>query len=165
MKVNCLPCQHSSGRTPFDKAKTLWASWSITSGNKSVWFGGDTGYRSVPYLPIEEDDYSEGHDYPICPAFRDIGELRGPFDLGLIPVGAYNPRHLLSPLHSNPYDSVNMFKDIKCNRAMAIHWGTWYLTEEPALEPRDMLKKALSRSGIAETGIFDTCEPGESREF
>ncbi|KAI7277187.1 hypothetical protein KC335_g10 [Hortaea werneckii] len=43
--IGCLPCQHTSARTPFDKGHTLWASWSISSGGKKVWFGGDTGYR------------------------------------------------------------------------------------------------------------------------
>lgn len=36
----CLPCQHASARTPFDKSRTLWASWSVESGGKKVWFGG-----------------------------------------------------------------------------------------------------------------------------
>jgi hypothetical protein len=62
-----------------------------------VWFadrehGSDTGYRAVPELPEGEDDYDEHHNYPHCPAFKQIGDLRGPFDLGLIPIGAYNPR-------------------------------------------------------------------------
>ncbi len=38
--VGCLPCQHTSARTPFDKAHTLWASWSVESGGQKVWFGG-----------------------------------------------------------------------------------------------------------------------------
>jgi len=38
--IGCLPCQHTSARTPFDKAHTLWASWSVESGGKKVWFGG-----------------------------------------------------------------------------------------------------------------------------
>lgn len=36
----CLPCQHMAARTPFDKAKTLWSSWSVESGGKKLWFGG-----------------------------------------------------------------------------------------------------------------------------
>jgi L-ascorbate metabolism protein UlaG (beta-lactamase superfamily) len=130
-RICCLPCQHTSARTPFDKSTTLWASWSISSGNKSVYFGGDTGYRSVPLLPKEVDDW--GSDFahlPVCPAFKKIGELRGPFDLGLIPIGAYNPRHVLSPVHSNPYDSVEIFKDTRCKKAIEIHWGTWAVAEE-----------------------------------
>jgi len=43
--------------------------------------------------------------------------------------------------------------------------GTWVLTEEDVLEPPKILKKALSRSDIPETGVFDVCDIGESREF
>ena len=95
-RISCLPCQHTSARSPFDKDTTLWSSWSVESGGKKVWFGGDTGYRAVPKLPQGVDDYGPGHDYPCCPAFRHIGDLRGPFDLGLIPIGAYDPRHIVS---------------------------------------------------------------------
>ena len=64
-------------------------SWSVTSGGKKIWFGGDTGYRTVPEVPPSEFDYSEKYsNLPHCPAFAQIGELRGPFDLGLVPIGA-----------------------------------------------------------------------------
>ena len=164
-RIACLPCQHTSARSGFDRAQTLWASWCVESGGKKVWFGGDTGYRAVPELPKEVDDYGPGHDYPHCPAFKQIGNLRGPFDLGLIPIGAYDPRFVMSPMHANPFDSVNIFKDTQCRRAMGIHWGTWVLTEEDVLEPPKILRKALKKSGIAEEGVFDVCEIGESREF
>ncbi|KAL8785987.1 MAG: hypothetical protein Q9213_003063 [Squamulea squamosa] len=164
-RFGCLPCQHTSARSGFDKGCTLWASWSVESGGKRIWFGGDTGYRSVPELPKGVDDYGPDHHYPHCPAFKQIGELRGPFDLGLIPIGAYDPRHIMSPMHANPFDSVNIFKDTKCKRAMGIHWGTWVLTEEDVLEPPQLLKAALKRSDIAEEGVFDVCDIGESREF
>ena len=164
-KIGCLPCQHTSARTAFDKGHTLWASWSVESGGKKVWFGGDTGYRAVPELPKGVDDYGPEHNYPHCPAFKQIGKLRGPFDLGLIPIGAYDPRFIMSPMHANPFDSVNIFKDTQCKRAMGIHWGTWILTEEDVLEPPVLLKKALKQSGIREEGVFDVCDIGESREF
>ena len=125
-RVSCLPCQHTSARSAFDKGATLWCSWAVESGGKKVWFGGDTGYRAVPHLPKDVDDYGpEYKDLPYCPAFKQIGDLRGPFDLGLIPIGAYDPRHIMSSMHANPFDSVNIFVDTKCKRAMGIHWGTW----------------------------------------
>ncbi|TKA81370.1 hypothetical protein B0A55_02071 [Friedmanniomyces simplex] len=162
--IGCLPCQHTSARTAFDKAHTLWASWSITSGGKKIWFGGDTGYRTVPMVPEGEFDYSDKYaDLPHCPAFAQIGELRGPFDLGLIPIGAYDPRHIMSPMHANPYDSVNIFVDTKCKRALGIHWGTWVLTSEEVMEPPKVLKQALKWKGIEEEGVFGTCDIGESR--
>ena len=172
-RISCLPCQHTSNRSIHDRQVTLWASWSVTSAPstspselKSVWFGGDTGYRTVPKSSEGEDDWSEKYkELPICPAFKDIGRLRGPFDLGLIPIGAYMPRWIMSPMHANPRDSVEIFRDTKCKKAMGIHWGTWVLTEEDVLEPPKKLKEAMAHHGLPETGLFDVCDIGESREF
>ncbi|KAK2738383.1 hypothetical protein FQN57_007060 [Myotisia sp. PD_48] len=164
-KLSCLPCQHTSSRTLWDRSKSLWASWSVESGGSKVYFAGDTGYRTVPELPKHIDDYGPGHDYPHCPVFRQIGELRGPFHLGMIPIGAYDPRYIMSPMHADPHDAVNIFRDTKCQKALAMHWGTWVLTEEDVLEPPKKLKECLTRYNIPETGVFDACDIGESREF
>lgn len=162
----CLPSQHMGNRGTFDRGKALWASWSIDSGGKRLYFAGDTGYRGVLDVPEGKDDYSaEFADLPTCPAFKEIGEHYGPFDLGLIPIGAYSPRNIMSPMHSNTMDAVHIFKDTKCKKALAMHWGTWILTDEPVLEPPKQLKDSLRRLGLPEEGVFDVCEPGESREF
>ncbi|EFZ02426.1 beta-lactamase superfamily protein [Metarhizium robertsii] len=165
-RVSALPCQHTSARSLWDKDTTLWCSWAVKSGDKSVWFGGDTGYRAVPALPAGTDDYGPEYEaLPRCPQFKQIGELRGPFDLGLIPIGAYYPRVAFSAMHANPFDSVEIFVDTNCERAMGIHWGTWALTMEEVLEPPKLLREALKRKGLQETGVFDICDIGESREF
>ncbi|TVY55459.1 N-acyl-phosphatidylethanolamine-hydrolyzing phospholipase D [Lachnellula cervina] len=162
-RVSFLPSQHGTMRTPLDFNKTLWGSWAITSGDKSMWFAGDTGYRCVPE-GIEE--LGPGFDkLPRNPNFSQIGELRGPFDVGLIPIGAYAPRMMYSPVHASPYDAVEIFQDTKCKNAMAIHWGTWALTSEPVEEPPEKLKEALKIKGLAQTGLFDVCSIGESRDF
>ncbi|KAI0407168.1 NAPE-hydrolyzing phospholipase D [Xylaria palmicola] len=164
--ISCLPSQHSSGRTGFDRDHTLWASWGIRSGEKTVWFGGDTGYRTVPKVAEGLDDWApELQHLPVCPQFRQIGEHLGSVDLGLIPIGAYSPRHIFSHMHANPFDSVEIFRDTRCKRAMGIHWGTWVLTREHPLEPPRLLREALKRRGLPETGVFDVCDIGESREF
>ena len=41
----------------------------------------------------------------------------------------------MSSMHTNPSNSVNIFKDMKCKRAMGIHKEIWVLTEEDVLEP------------------------------
>jgi N-acyl-phosphatidylethanolamine-hydrolysing phospholipase D len=164
--ISCLPCQHISARSIHDRAATLWSSWSVVSGGKSLYFAGDTGYRAVPFSSDGKDDWGpEYSDLPHCPAFADVGAFRGPFDVGLIPIGAYMPRWIMSPMHANPRDSVEIFRDTKCKKALGMHWGTWVLTEEDVLEPPKLLKKALAHHGIAETGVFDICDIGESREF
>jgi L-ascorbate metabolism protein UlaG (beta-lactamase superfamily) len=58
----------------------------------------------------------------------------------MIPIGAYDPRDIMSPMHANPFDSVNIFVDTKCKRAMGIHWGTWVLTMEDVREPPVLLR-------------------------
>ncbi|OJJ87474.1 putative Zn-dependent hydrolase/oxidoreductase family protein [Aspergillus glaucus CBS 516.65] len=163
--IGCLPCQHTSARGLFDRSKTLWSSWSIESGGRKVYFAGDTGYRAVPELPDDVDDHAPEYNFPSCPAFKQIGQYRGPFDLGLIPIGAYQPRYIMSPMHADPHDSVQIFKDTKCQRALGMHWGTWVLTEEDVLEPPRKLKEYLRKEDIAEEGVFDICDIGESREF
>lgn len=77
----------------------------------------DTGYRAVPQLPVGVDDYGEEFkDLPVCPAFKQIGELRGPFDLGLIPIGAYSPRwYVYPPPH---------FSTTSHSSAISFHVGT-----------------------------------------
>lgn len=165
-RISCLPAQHTSARTPFDQARTLWASWAIASGGKSVWFGGDTGYRTVPQIHPDEDDYSAAYaSLPRCPAFAQIGHAKGPFDLGLIPIGAYDPRWLFSNVHADPADAVEIFGDTRCKRAVGVHWGTWVLTEEDAEAPKRRLKEVLRKKGLEEVGVFDACDVGESREF
>lgn len=162
-RISCLPSQHVTGRTGFDKDQTLWASWAVTSGDKSVWFAGDTGYR---FVPEGVEELGPGFDeLPTNPQFSQIGDLRGPFDLGLIPIGAYAPRFMYSPPHASPYDAVEIFQDTKCRRALGIHWGTFSMTSEPVDEPPEKLKEALKIKGLAQTGLFDVCAVGEGREF
>ncbi|KAF1999624.1 Metallo-hydrolase/oxidoreductase [Amniculicola lignicola CBS 123094] len=164
--IGALPCQHVSARTPFDRNKTLWASWSVESGGAKVYFAGDTGYRSVPDLPPHIDDYSAAYAHlPHCPAFAQIGQHRGPFDLGLIPIGAYEPRWIMSPMHADPKDAVNIFKDTKCRKALGMHWGTWVLTEEEVKDPARKLKEAMKEWVKEDPEAFGVVDIGESKEF
>jgi N-acyl-phosphatidylethanolamine-hydrolysing phospholipase D len=163
---SCLPAQHASARTAFDRDTTLWASWSVSSGGRSVYFGGDTGYRAVPGRSADDDIFSSANEHLARnPQFKMIGHHKGPFDLGLIPIGAYSPRSSFSSVHANPYDAVEIFLDTACKRAIGIHWGTWQLTTEPVTEPPELLRAALAKRGLPEEGLFDVCALGESREF
>lgn len=171
--ISCLPAQHGSARGPFDHEKTLWCSWAVKSATRSVYFAGDTGYRSIPAAVASSSGGEDAtHDYgdhlahlPTNPDFAQIGALRGPFDVGLIPIGAYAPRLLMSPLHACPADAVEIFRDTRCRAALAIHWGTWALTSEAVMEPPVRLREALRKRGIAEEGVFDICDIGETRVF
>ncbi|CDO77600.1 hypothetical protein BN946_scf184936.g25 [Trametes cinnabarina] len=158
--VTCTPAQHTANRGAFDRWRTLWASWAVeqvspTGKGSNVYFAGDTGYRTV--RGGEDED-----KVPRCPAFAEIGEKLGPFDLALLPIGAYAPRAMWSNLHASPSDAVQIFKDVRARRALPMHWGTWTLTIEPPLEPPELLKKECAKEGLAE-GTFDVTGLGETR--
>ncbi len=127
VSFSCLPCIHFSGRTPFDRNATLWCSWSIESAGRKVFFAGDTGYG---------------------PVFGEIGRRIGPFDIALVPIGAYEPKSIMQPVHCNPEEAVSVGRDLGAHTLVAMHWGTVVLTDEPAFEPPGRFRAAASRAGI-----------------
>ena len=119
-EVSCVPARHFSARTPWDRARTLWAGWTIAANGWRVYFAGDTAYH---------------------PEFGAIAARFGPFDLALLPVGAYEPRWFMGSVHMNPEDAVAAYADLRAAHATApppamvpIHWGTFRLTDEPVDE-------------------------------
>jgi N-acyl-phosphatidylethanolamine-hydrolysing phospholipase D len=137
-----LPANHFSGRTPFDRNKTLWASWAIASRTRKVFFAGDTGYGSV---------------------FEEIGRRIGPFDLGLVPIGAYEPASIMRPMHCNPEEAVALGRDIRATTLVAMHWGTVVLTDEPPFEPPGRFRAAANRAGYPDSRAW-VMRIGETRE-
>jgi N-acyl-phosphatidylethanolamine-hydrolysing phospholipase D len=50
--------------------------------------------------------------------------------------------------HVNPEESVQIHKDIRSKKSVAIHWGTFILTDEPLDEPPKRLAAALQENQI-----------------
>lgn len=119
LRVTAVPAQHQSARTPFDRNVTLWAGFVVTAGGgwqggrsegaslagvagtdcgtSTVYFSGDTGYRTVGpgVAPYSDAEAAAPH----CPAFSEIGRRCPPIDLALLPIGAYSPRSFMSAFH------------------------------------------------------------------
>lgn len=145
LTVTALPMQHWSSRRGYDRDKTLWCGFSITSGDESkkALFTGDTGWF-------------EG--------VHDIGRDYGPFQVAMIPIGAYEPRDFMKPQHINPHEAVQMMKAFQSKFAVPIHWGTFQLTWEGYLEPREHLQKSLEDAKIP-TETFPSWSIGETVVF
>jgi N-acyl-phosphatidylethanolamine-hydrolysing phospholipase D len=163
-QVVFVPCQHFSGRSLTDRCQTLWGSWVVIGPNHRMYFAGDTGITSIPSGVTLAEEISSPEKFPMCPAFEQIGKKYGPFDLGCIPIGAYNPRELMSPVHLNPNDAVQVHKFVRSKQSIAMHWGTFTLTDEPILEPPQLLSEALSRNNL-NPSEFITLKHGETRSF
>jgi N-acyl-phosphatidylethanolamine-hydrolysing phospholipase D len=127
LEIIAVPVQHWSKRSLFSRNKTLWAGWVIASNDFRFFFAGDTGYNSL---------------------FKEIGEKLGPFDLAAIPIGAYEPRWFMARHHVDPEEAVQIHKDIRSRKSLAIHWGTFILTDEPLDEPPKRLAAALEENKI-----------------
>lgn len=136
-----VPAQHFTARTPFDKDRAHWCGWVIEGAGKRLWHAGDSGY---------------------CPAFSEIGARFGGIDFGMIPIGAYQPREIMKAMHMNPEEAACAFRDTRCAAAIAMHWGTFRLTDEPMGEPPILLEKAIRSMGI-HTGSFVAGTIGEIR--
>jgi N-acyl-phosphatidylethanolamine-hydrolysing phospholipase D len=122
LKFDCVPVQHFSGRTPFDRNKTLWSGWIVEGGKRKIFFAADTGYS---------------------PVFKEIGERFGPVRVSLIPIGASRPRWFMKPVHVDPPEAVRIHQDTNSRQSIASHWGTFKMSDESLAEPLVYLQKAL----------------------
>lgn len=121
LTVVCVPARHFSGRF-VSRDNTLWASWAIVGPKHRAYFGGDTGYAR---------------------SFAQVGADHGPFDLTLMPIGAY---HTAWPdIHMNPEEAVRAHLDVTDSGSgllVPVHWGTFRLAPHPWAEPVERLLQA-----------------------
>ncbi|HYO03756.1 MAG TPA: MBL fold metallo-hydrolase [Mycobacterium sp.] len=137
LELVCTPARHFSGRF-LARDLTLWSSWAIIGPRHRAFFGGDTGYTK---------------------SFVDIGSDYGPFDLTLMPVGAYHPGCL--DIHMNPEDAVRAHRDVTDGGLLVpIHWATFRLALHPWSEPVERLLAAADGEGVA----VATPKPGQRIE-
>lgn len=145
--VTCVPAQHFSGRTPFDRNASLWSGFVVKIRDRTICFVGDTGYH---------DDFGE------------IGSRCGPFTLVLMPIGAYDPRWIMEPVHLNPEEAVRAFGELTAAHSssapamVAMHWGTFVLTDEPVDEPPVRTRAAWRAAGLPNERLW-VMNPGETR--
>ncbi len=145
IKVTSLPAVHDSARSINDHNKTLWASWGIESAERKILFIGDTGYSEEVY--------------------REIGNLYGPFDYSILPIGAYEPRELMWMSHVTPEEAVTIGIETNTEILVASHWGTVSsLSDEPPFEPPVRFRKAGVENGFSDNELW-VLKVGETRSL
>jgi N-acyl-phosphatidylethanolamine-hydrolysing phospholipase D len=126
-RVTCLPSQHWSRRVGQAASSTLWCSWLLDSGERRYYFAGDTGWFH---------------------GFAEFGRRFGPIDVAMLPIGAYAPRWFMRYQHLDPADAVQAFQELRARHLLAMHWGTFDLTDEPLGEPPEALARAVAQAGV-----------------
>ena len=121
LRVAAIPARHFSARRIGDRNRTLWCGFAVEASDVRVLFAGDTAYH---------------------PELAAVGARYGPFDLAMIPIGAYEPRWFMHVVHVNPEEVVRMYRELISAHPdappalmLGIHWGTFRLTTEPMDEP------------------------------
>jgi len=166
VRLTCTPSQHFSGRTGIDGGHTLWCSWVIeelhTEPLHKLYFAGDTGYRTI----TAEELANGKDDLPRCPEFAKIGEKYGPFDLALLPIGCFMPRHFMSGVHCAPEDSICIHQDIKSKKSIGMHYGTirggLSAHYEDVREPPRRWKECCEEAGLKWGEEIGLCDLGET---
>lgn len=136
--IHAVPAFHFSGRGLFDRNTTLWCGYVMEAAVGIVYFAGDTAFG---------------------PHFAWIRDRFGPPRLALLPIGAYEPRWFMSPVHMNPDEAVEAYRILGAAAAVPIHHGTFQLADESIDTPRRRLETC------APAGAFSILDNGESALF
>ncbi len=141
--ITATPARHFAARTLWDRNETLWGGFWLEHQGAKLYFAGDTGYTKF---------------------FAEMHARLGAPDLALLPIGAYEPRSFMGPVHMNPEDAVQAFQDLRARRAVGMHYGTFQLTAEEIDAPQRDLAMALHEVGI-ERERFRALDIGETLDL
>lgn len=147
IQIASTPSRHFSGRSLFDRDKTLWCSYVIKGKNEKLFFGADSGYDAK--------------------TFKKIADTYGPFQLAMLECGQYGEHW--PNIHMMPEEVAQAGLDLKAELVMPIHWAAFKLALHPWDEPiRRLQKKAaelnlkLTTPLIGESVIPGKYEPNDS---
>jgi L-ascorbate metabolism protein UlaG (beta-lactamase superfamily) len=146
VRVTFVPAQHWSRRGLFDTNQTLWGGFVIEGRAATVYHAGDTAWFD---------------------GFAEIGRRFPGLDAALLPIGAYDPAWFMERAHLNPEQALRAFGDLGARTFLAMHWGTFKLTDEPLDAPPARLEAERRRLGLAEDrvrvlAVGETVEVGGS---
>jgi L-ascorbate metabolism protein UlaG (beta-lactamase superfamily) len=127
LTIHCVPAVHFSSRGLFDRNRTLWCGYAIEAGARVLYFAGDTAYGDH---------------------FAAIRKRFGPPRLALLPIGAYEPRWMMSPVHMGPDEAVRAHQVLAAETSVAIHHGTFQLADDAIDTPAKALQESLCQRHV-----------------
>ena len=98
------------------------------------------------------------------PHWGEICQRLGAPGVALLPIGAYEPRWFMAPVHMDPAEAVDAHIALGARQSVGMHFGTFQLTDEAIDAPEQALAAALQDKGIADHA-FVTQGFGETRVY
>lgn len=118
--IHSVPALHFSARGLFDRNRTLWCGYMIETAGRIIYFAGDTAFGDH---------------------FGLIRKRFGAPSLALLPIGAYEPRWFMSPVHMAPEQANLAHEILAAKNSIAIHHGTFQLADEGIDTPKRLLRQ------------------------
>lgn len=143
VEVMLVPARHWSMHWPWDRNEGLWGGYVVRSPEGTAYHSGDTAFWD---------------------RFEEIGKRSGGIDWAMLPIGAYEPRWFMEPQHMNPDEAAAAAKLLGAKNFVAMHWGTFKLTDEPIGAPPERARSAWAREGGKEEHLW-ILDPGETRRL
>jgi L-ascorbate metabolism protein UlaG (beta-lactamase superfamily) len=143
IRITATPARHFSARTLRDRNHSLWSGFMLEAAGHRLFFAGDSGAGQH---------------------WAEIGRRLGAPDLAFLPIGAYEPRAIMAPVHMNPAEAVAAHRALGAVRSIGMHFGTFQLTDEPIDAPPAAMAAARAEAGLT-PDAFVTLGFGETRVF
>ncbi len=143
LTITLVPSRHWSMRAPWNRNDALWGGFVFRAREGSAYHAGDTA---------------------LFEGFTEIGERLGPIDWAMLPIGAYEPRWFMEPQHMNPEDAGEAFLRLRARNLIAMHWGTFKLTDEPLGEPPDRIRAFFRERNLDDARLW-ILDVGETRSL
>jgi L-ascorbate metabolism protein UlaG (beta-lactamase superfamily) len=140
LAITLVPSMHWCMRGPGTRNEALWGGFVVAAPEGTVYHSGDTAWFD---------------------GFAEIG-ARHKIDWALLPIGGYQPRWFFEPQHVDPEEALRAFLALGAKTFVAMHWGTFRLTDEPLGEPPERLRAAWKARGLDASRLW-ILDVGESR--
>jgi len=144
VEITLVPARHWSMRMPWDRNEALWGGFVIRGPEGISYHSGDTAFFD---------------------GFAEIGRRLGPVDWAMLPIGAYAPRWFMEPQHMCPEEAAEAAQMLGARTFVAMHWGTFKLTDEPLGEPPVRARAAFRKTRDDDSDRLWILDVGESRRL
>jgi len=124
-RVTLTPCKHWGARMLHDKHRG-YGGFVLEHQGRSIYHAGDSAYFD---------------------GFKEIGERLKP-QVALLPIGAYYPESFRN-VHMGPDEAVKVFRDLRAEWFVPMHYGTFKLSFEELDEPPRWLRDIANKDGLS----------------
>lgn len=143
LEITMVPARHWSMREPWSRNASLWGGFVFRGPEGTAYHAGDTAFGDH---------------------FAQIRGRLGTIDWAMLPIGGYDPRWFMEPQHIDPHEAGAAFEALGARHLLAMHWGTFRLTDEPVGEPPARLRAWWKAKQLPDDRLW-ILDVGEARHL